>query len=439
MKKRFLKKMRKQNATKRVVGENESFQNTKIRLMEESSDSMSPSARSRISQQMEGPEMEDYEEPIPLESEIPIQALAEPDVLEPIPPIQAFAEPALVGVEMKFGWETSLLNLHNITQVAEVLSRSNQVMIFTGAGVSMESIKPTPGLTPLSRTTALQLLERRYYEILQSPEKDVFLQTYLFGSILKILEARAGAGHYAIADLIQILRKKGRIVHLVTQNVDYLHEKAAIETNLDPSIVNHIHGWVKTATCPRCHRVHDYKERLIQLKQQDNIDLLLCSGEFGRGCNGVLTPDIVEYGEQVPKYDEYYNMAKHCDAIIVAGTSLKVTPANQLVNIVHNRGGKVIVFDLYSTRMENITDIHVQAQLQYALPLLLWKLDEHIPITPLGITDQLVTYKYWGDFFENWTSIGLNHPTKTLDERIELFKEKFKHGLVDPIWKIHHL
>ena len=95
------------------------------------------------------------------------------------------------------------------------------------------------------------------------------------------------------------------------------------------------------------------------------------------------------------------------------------------------------VFDLYSTRMESITDIHVQAQLEYALPLMLWKLNDYIPIAPLEITDQLMTYKYWGDFFENWKTIGLNHPNKTIYERIELLKDECRHGLVDPLRKIH--
>ncbi len=423
MRKRFMKKQQ--------------IEKTKIQHERNSSSSI-PIGKSIIFQQLEGSQNAEYEDPIPMEAAIPMQAFAEPVPLEAIPPIQAFAEPMVDGIEIKFGWESSLLNLQQIEEVAGELSQSNTIMLFTGAGISTESVKPTPGLPPLQRETSLKMLKREYYEILKGSNKEEFLQTYLYGSVLKILEAHVGVSHRAVADLIQILRKKNKDVILVTQNIDYLHEIAAIETGQDPKTVKHIHGWVKTATCPICKKVYDYKERLIQLKKQDNIDLLLCSGEYGVDCNGELTPDIVEYGEPVPKYDEYYKMAKKSDVIIVAGTSLRVTPANQLVDIVHRRGGKVIVFDLYSTQMHSITDIHVKAQLEYSLPLLIWKLNEHIPTSTLGIYNDILTFKYWGEFFNNWNQIEVNHPSKTIYEKIDLFKTKFDSGLVDPVWKIHN-
>ncbi|TFG20458.1 MAG: hypothetical protein EU530_03070 [Promethearchaeota archaeon] len=424
MRKRFMKRQQEKNV--------------KFQSEVKSSGSI-PMGKSRIFQQIEGSQFEDVNDSFTLEAAIPIQALAEPVPIKSIPPIQAFAEPMIEGMEIEYGWESSLLNLHEIDQVANILSHSQKIMIFTGAGISTESIKPTPGLPPLQRGTALKMLKREYYDILKGPNKQEFLQTYLFGSVLKILESRVGASHKAIADLIQILQKKNKTVVLVTQNVDNLHELASIETGQDPSSVKHIHGWVKTATCPSCKKVHDYKERLILLRDQDNIDFLLCGVDQEGGCNGVLTPDIVEYGEQVPKYDHYYEMAKKSDTIIVAGTSLRVTPANQLVDIVHKRSGKVIVFDLYSTQMQKITDIHVKAQLEYALPLLIWKLDDHIPTNELGIKDKILTFKYWGEFFDNWNKIDVEHSTKTLDEKINLFKMKFDAGLEDPIWKIHHI
>ena len=379
---------------------------------------------SRVFTQMQGPQELEYSEP-----DISIEAL---------PPIQAFAEPMPPDMELQYGWESSILNLEVISKVAEIIANSRNLMIFTGAGVSTESIKLTHGLRPLTRSTAEDLLQRRYYRILKSEEKDTFLKTYLFGSILKILEARSGAGHRAIADLIQILTTKGSTVNLVTQNVDYLHELAAKETGQDPKSVQHIHGWIKTATCPKCGKIHDYKERLTRLKETGNIDFLLCSSQNGLGCNGVLSPDIVEYGELVPEYDQYYLQAQSADTIIVAGTSLRVTPANHLVEIVHRNGGKVIVFDLYGTQMDPITDVHVRAQLEYAFPFLLWKLRETIPLESLGIKERVVTYKLWGNFFENWDSIELENPHLAILEKAELFKSRFDMGLEDPVRKIHN-
>jgi NAD-dependent deacetylase len=388
---------------------------------------------SRVFHQLQGPQEIDYFDPeLSVKTLPPIQAFA-----EPLPPLQAFAEPLPMSIEETYGWESSLINLDSIEKVAEIVSNSRNLMIFTGAGVSTESIKPTPGLIPLSRGTIEDLLQRKYYKILQSEEKDIFLETYLFGSILKILEARVGASHRAIADLIQILIKKGCVVNLVTQNVDYLHEAAAIDIEQNPNTVQHIHGWIKTATCPTCKTVHDYKALLNQLKETGNIDLLLCSGKNSVRCNGILTPDIVEYGEQVPQYDRYYQIAQTADTIIVAGTSLRVTPANQLVEIVHQHGGKVVVFDLYGTQMDEITDIHVQAQLEYAFPLLIWKLKDHISLESIGLSDLVLTNKMWHNFFQKWDEIERENPTMHLTEKLDIFRRNIDKGLEDPVKKIH--
>ena len=109
------------------------------------------------------------------------------------------------------------------------------------------------------------------------------------------------------------LEKAGKTISIVTQNIDMLHGRAG------SSGVIACHGSYRTGRCMECgkeYTISDYGEAL----QQGTVPRC--------GCGGVVKPDIVFFGEQLPEsFFEVYQSPPAADLILVLGSSLTVQPA----------------------------------------------------------------------------------------------------------------
>ena len=135
----------------------------------------------------------------------------------------------------------------------------------------------------------------------------------------QIRAAQPNAAHRALVEL-----ERAYDVHIVTQNVDDLHERAG------SSQVLHLHGQImrgRSTKDPTCTR---------QLGEQDI--------QLGDTCplGSQLRPDIVWFGEAVPALDEAANIVSRADVFLCVGTSLQVYPANSLI-FAAPRGARRIV------------------------------------------------------------------------------------------------
>lgn len=181
-----------------------------------------------------------------------------------------------------------------------------KIAVFTGAGISAES-----GIRTFRDADGLW--ENHRIEDVASPEawaRDMELVLEFYNQRRKnLLEAMPNAAHLALAAL-----EKHADVHIITQNVDDLHERAG------SSRVLHLHGELTMArsTCDPALR---YRVAGWELKKG-----ALCE----KGCQ--LRPDIVWFGEAVPAMDEAIRIVSDCDALLVAGTSLEVYPAAGLLH-----------------------------------------------------------------------------------------------------------
>ncbi len=124
----------------------------------------------------------------------------------------------------------------------------------------------------------------------------------------QLLEVKPNAAHKALAEL-----ENEYEVHIITQNVDDLHERAG------SSKVLHLHG------------------ELLKARSTLDINYVLEWGKdlnMGDCCpkNGQLRPHIVWFGEAVPAMDEAIAITETADIVVVIGTSLQVYPAAGLMN-----------------------------------------------------------------------------------------------------------
>jgi NAD-dependent protein deacetylases, SIR2 family len=193
-----------------------------------------------------------------------------------------------------------------------------KLVILTGAGMSQES-----GIRTFRDMGGLW--EEYDIEEVATPEawrKNPELVMRFYNDRRKqLLESEPNAGHVGLVDL-----ENDFDVHIITQNVDDLHERAGSKSVL------HLHGELKKARS-------SVDENLIY--DIDGWEL-----KFGQKCakGSQLRPFIVWFGEAVPAMEEAIPLAEEADIMVVIGTSLNVYPAAGLVNYVQ-RGTPIFVVD----------------------------------------------------------------------------------------------
>lgn len=170
-----------------------------------------------------------------------------------------------------------------------------------------------------------------------------------------ILEAEPNAAHRALADLEQ----EGYLQGVITQNIDDLHRRAGSEN------VFEIHGHLRLATCVRCYRRFPSAELLASFAETGDIPRC-------EACGGILKPEVVLFGEQLPYLvvQDAKNLIRQCDLILVAGSSLEVTPAAVLPVQAVNEGAELIIVNREPTYLDERADVLFRGDVEQVLPTL---------------------------------------------------------------------
>lgn len=183
-----------------------------------------------------------------------------------------------------------------------------KLVVLTGAGVSAES-----GIKTFRDNNGLW--ENHDVTEVASPEgwaRNPHLVLEFYNQRRKqLLECKPNAGHLGLARLEEFFD-----VHVITQNVDDLHEQAG------SSKVLHLHGELKKV------RSTKYESLVYEL---DGWEL-----KWGDTCEkgAQLRPHIVWFGEAVPAIETAIEIVEQADIFVVVGTSLNVYPAAGLLNYV---------------------------------------------------------------------------------------------------------
>mgnify|MGYP000424139111 CR=1 FL=1 len=124
----------------------------------------------------------------------------------------------------------------------------------------------------------------------------------------QLVTVKPNAAHYALATLQKYFK-----VHVVTQNVDDLHERSGSKE------VTHLHGELLKARS-------SIDDSLIYSRSKDILIGDLCEKK------SQLRPHIVWFGEDVPLMDKAIEIIKKADALLIIGTSMQVYPAAGLID-----------------------------------------------------------------------------------------------------------
>ncbi len=192
-----------------------------------------------------------------------------------------------------------------------------KIVVFSGAGISAES-----GLKTFRDSGGLW--EEYKIEDVATPEaweKDSELVLRFYNLRLRqVKNATPNLAHLAIVEL-----EKKYDVHIITQNIDDLHERAGSKKVL------HLHGQIiKCQSSVDPNLVYDIKGDAIRLGQK-------CE----RGSQ--LRPHIVWFGEAVPMLEPAVEISAAADIFIIVGTSLNVYPAAGLIDYVRPEVPKYLI------------------------------------------------------------------------------------------------
>jgi NAD-dependent deacetylase len=252
--------------------------------------------------------------------------------------------------------ETSMTGPAEIEQAAGLLAHSHGAVAFTGAGLSTRSGIPdfrSPESGLWARLDAAGVDDSQagtLQSFVRDPKAFYARMQPLFQLILA---ATPNPAHLALAEL----EAMGVLHALITQNADLLQQRAGSQDVIE------LHGSLATAACLGCYRVVPFRP-LLERFLQDGITPRC------ETCAGVMKPDVILSGEQLPV--RAVLAARHAlraaDVILAAGTSLSGGPATALLETACAQGSKLILVNQMPTILDGQANVVIRLDVVEALP-----------------------------------------------------------------------
>lgn len=244
-----------------------------------------------------------------------------------------------------------------------------RVAVLTGAGVSTESGIPDyrDGAGQWKRKQPMTVQE---FMGAESAQRRYWARSFVGWPLVR--SAEPGRSHRALSQL----QRQGRIGGVITQNVDGLHQRAGTEQVLD------LHGRLEQVVCMDCggdtHRDHHQAEMARLNPAWGTADSLVApdgdadldpTREVGfripacHRCGGVLKPDVVFFGENVPaeRVRAAYDVVDDADALLIVGSSLMVFSGYRFARHAAQAGKPLAAINLGRTRADPLLTLRITA------------------------------------------------------------------------------
>jgi NAD-dependent deacetylase len=240
----------------------------------------------------------------------------------------------------------------------ELLHKAERAVVLTGAGISTPSGIPdfrSEGTGLWAHDEPLEVASLSTFRT--HPER---FYEWFRSLAIQIFDAKPNQAHLALARL----EREGRLLSIMTQNIDLLHQKAGSSSIIE------MHGSLATLSCTQCFRKVDSSPFIRPFVDEGKIPK--CAY-----CRAVLKPDVILFGEQLPQkaWYEAQRASRACDLMIVAGSSLEVLPVAGLPTQAIDRGAHLLIVNNSPTYLDvradavlhgNVVDI-LPAMVQQAL------------------------------------------------------------------------
>jgi len=248
-----------------------------------------------------------------------------------------------------------------IAKGADMVNAAEKILIFTGAGLSTESGIPdfrSPGGV-WDRYDPSDFYLQKIISDERAREKYWQMSREFYETMKDALPNRA---HLSI----KALEDAGKLLAIVTQNIDHLHHKAGNS----PEKIIEIHGTAFSVSCLSCGKKYDRDE--IERRLDSGIKVPYCDD-----CSGILKPDTISFGQAMPqdKMTRAFAHADDCDLCIVLGSSLVVYPAASVPAHAVQSGSKLIIINRDATSLDAEADLVIHGSVTTVLGDMIKDLD----------------------------------------------------------------
>ncbi|KAI1410896.1 DHS-like NAD/FAD-binding domain-containing protein [Hypoxylon sp. FL1857] len=195
------------------------------------------------------------------------------------------------------------------------------------------------------------------------------------------LQAMPTPTHMALVEL----QNRGILKYLISQNCDGLHRKSGIL----PDRISELHGNNNREYCKDCGKEYIRDFRAVASYEKTVHDHR--TGRKCARCDGVLLDSIINFGEPLPAeaLQLARDHAEKADVCLVLGSSLTVSPANEIPGIVgYRRGTTLAICNLQETNLDGLADPRIYSRADELMTLVMAKLD--IPIPPFTLRRRLM-------------------------------------------------
>lgn len=239
------------------------------------------------------------------------------------------------------------MNQEAANKLAQMIEQSSRLVFFTGAGISTESGIPdfrSPGGV-WSKIKPIQ-----FQDFVADPAQRTESWRRKFAGIDGMSNAQPNCGHQAVATLI----RQGKASHVITQNVDNLHQRAGVP---DDQVIE-LHGNATYAKCLDCNQACEFGPLQTAFK--------LCGAVPDCGhCGGMLKTATISFGQAMPGREmaraEQATLA--CDLFIAIGSSLVVYPAAGFPLQAKQHGAQLVILNREATALDDAADMVIHDEI----------------------------------------------------------------------------
>ena len=219
-----------------------------------------------------------------------------------------------------------------IKKLTQWMFEARYLVVFTGAGISTDS-----GLSDFRGPDGVWTRQEKGLPPIPRPSTPI----------------EPNAGHRAIVEL----QNMNKLKFLISQNVDNLHLRSGIR----PELLAELHGNVSKLRCQRC-----------QTQVDKSLGIESCK------CGGRLVSSVVDFGDSLPQKDleDSFQHSSHCDLFIVVGSSLVVSPANDIPRVALRLGARLVIINQGETPMDGSCHLRFDEKIGAVLPPAINKLKE---------------------------------------------------------------
>ena len=227
-----------------------------------------------------------------------------------------------------------------LAALKHLIHKANNVVFFTGAGISTESGIPD-FRGPQGIWKSMQPIDFSDFVASEEVRRESWRRKF---SSQVMEQAEPNSGHKAIARLFEL----GKVSYVITQNVDGLHQASGLP---DERVIE-LHGNAKYAKCLDCGKRYELAEIEAVFKQDETVPD--CSA-----CGGMIKTATISFGQAMPQQPMFLaeQATLAADLFIACGSSLTVYPAASFPRVAKQQGADLVIINNESTDLDPVCDL----------------------------------------------------------------------------------